>query len=254
VKAAWSLSLVGALALLVGCGVGQGSGSALGPMTMDDCGGPGRVFPPPDAPQDYNLAPRFFAAEQLLDLSGGRGKSNRLIIRLQANGRQREANDVLEFDIPNVYEVGRCLLGDIDSGAATKLDPGNCAGGRIRVGTGALIHAYLVPNLKCSTKMQMYDHVGTAISTMQPNGGAWESFIDFEFFGGLRNKPLQPDFKIDIDDRLKASFTLQLEDDAVISAQLDPLMPVVPTSHIHGNMKGDFDFLMQRGQGAQTFP
>jgi hypothetical protein len=242
-----------ALALLVGCGVGAGSGSAEGPMTMDDCGGPGKTFPPPEAPQDYNLAPKFFAAEQLLDLSGGQTKSNRLIIRLQANGRQREANDVLQFDIADVYEVARCLRGNSDAGGPA-LDPNNCAGGRIRIGIGALIHAYLIPNLKCSTKMQMYDHVGTAISTMQANGGAWESFIEIQAFGKATGGDLKPAFKIDIDDRLQGRFTLQFEDDAVVSAQLDPLMPRVPPSHIHGSMMGDFEFQMQRGQGAQTFP
>jgi hypothetical protein len=31
-------------------------------------------------------------------------------------------------------------------------------------------------------------------------------------------------------------------------------MPPIPHSHIHGMLTGDFDFVMQRGQGAQTFP
>jgi hypothetical protein len=243
---------------LVGCGVGEGEGHVSGPLTLEDCGGPGKMLPDPSNPQEYDMDPRFFAAEQLLDLTGGVVKSNRLIIRLQNTGRRREANDVLRFDIPNLFEVARCVHGGRKADGSPDFDEANCSGGRIRIGTNALIRSYLTPNFKCSTKVQMYDHVGTAISNdaLAVGDNNWESFIVFEAFGGAKKPdPPGPNFKIDIDDQLHAThFQLTIEDDAVVTARLDPLKPIPPHSFVHGSLQGDFDFVMQRGQGAQTFP
>jgi len=243
----------------LGCSVGQGTGEVRGPLTILDCGGPGKTFPDPMKPEDYDLQAAFFAAEQLLDLTLGQSKSHRLIIRLQNTGRRREANDILRFDIPNLYEVARCIRGAQADGGTSDFNQQECAMGptgmRIRVGPTALIRAYLTPNFKCSTKIQLYSHVGTAISTVKsPADGNWESWIVFSEMGSVRDAALNPDFKIEIDDRLEAEFELTIEDDAVVTAKRDPLMPPVPKSHIHGNLKGSFHFDMQRGQGAQTFP
>jgi len=245
--------------LALGCSVGQGNGKVKGPLTILDCGGPGKTFPDPAMPEDYDLHASFFAAEQLLDLSGGQSKSNRLIIRLQNNGRRREANDILRFDIPNLYEVARCIRGGQADGGAAQFQERDCFPGpngtRIRVGPNALIRAFLTPNFKCSTKIQMYDHVGAADSTVRmPADGNWESWIVFSELGSVKDPSLPSDFKIDIDDRLEAEFDLTIEDDAVVTAKNDPLMPPLPDSHIHGRLTGEFHFDMQRGQGAQTFP
>jgi hypothetical protein len=246
---------------LVGCGVGQGTGQVKGPLTIEDCGGPGKMFPDPKNPQPYDLEPKFFSAEQLLDLSFGRVKSNRLIIRLQNTGRQRETNDVLRFDIPDALAAARCVRGEMNPDGTPAYDTENCfvSGGqsRLRVGTNALVRSYLTPNFKCSTKIQLYDRVGTAISDLRvPNDGQWASYIVFDSFGNARgDHPPGPEFKIEIDERLNATdFHLTIEDDAVVSARLDPLKPPIPHSHINGSLDGKFDFDMQRGQGAQTFP
>jgi hypothetical protein len=251
------VALAGLLAL--GCSVGQGTGEVKGPLTIEDCGGPGVVFPDPENPQEYDLHAAFFAAEQLLDLNQGQTKSHRLIIRLQNTGRRREANDILRFDIPNLFEVARCIRAAGADAGADDYDHRECAPGpggtRIRVGPTALIRAFITPNYKCSTKVQLYPHVGTAISTVKtPPDGNWESWIVFSELGSVRDSDFGFDFKIDIDDRLEADFALAIEDDAVVTAKSDPLMPPIPRSHIHGNLTGSFHFDMQRGQGAQTFP
>jgi hypothetical protein len=244
----------------LGCSVGQGTGEAIGPLIIHDCGGPGEVFPRPDDPRPYDLHAAFFAAEQLLDLSGSQSKSHRLIIRMQNTGRRREANDILRFDVPNLYEVARCIRGMQADGGAGDFDARECAVGpkgvmRLRVGTNALVRASITPNFTCSTKMQPYDHVGTAISTVRmPGDGNWESWIEFSELGSVRGSRLNPDFRIDIDDRLEAEFALTIEDDAVVTAKNDPLLPPVPPSRINGSLAGSFHFDMQRGQGAQTFP
>jgi hypothetical protein len=244
----------------VGCSVGQGTGEVKGPLTILDCGGAGKTFPDPMMPEDYDLHAQFFAAEQLLDVSMGETKTHRLIIRVQNTGRRREADDILRFDIANLYEVARCVRGDKKPDGSDDFDPRDCArvgdGIRIRVGPNALIRAFLTPNFKCSTKLQLFDHVGTANSALRtPNDGNWDSFIVFSALGSARDAPISLDFKLDLDDPIEASdFELTIEDDAVVTAMSDPLMPPIPVSHISGKLHGEFHFAMQRGQGAQTFP
>ena len=243
-----------------GCSVGQGSGEVKGPLTILDCGGAGKNFPTAAMPnEEYNLHADFFAAEQLLDLSMGQSKQHRLIIRIQNKGRRREVSDILRFDITNLYEVARCVHGGASADGGADFDQRDCAPGptgtRIRVGPTALVRAFLTPNFTCSTKLQIYDRVGTAISSITPPaGGEWESYIVFSKLADATDNAPKSDFKIDIDDPIEAKFVLTIEDDAVVTAQSDPLMPPVPGSHIHGNLSGDFRFAMQRGQGAQTFP
>jgi hypothetical protein len=254
---------LGLVALLVlGCSVGQGTGKVFGPLMIQDCGGAGKVFPGPLTPGGvYDLHPEFFAAEQLLDLSMGKSKQNRLIIRLQNTGRRREASDILRFDITNLYEVAKCVRGDKLPDGKDDFDQRDCArgptGNRVRVGPNALVRAFITPNFTCSTKLQIYDHVGTADSAVRiPNDGNWDSFIIFSALGTAKtDQVLNSDFKIDLDDPLEASdFQLTIKDDAVVTAELDPLMPPIPVSHIGGHLEGEFHFAMQRGQGAQTFP
>src|SRR5207248_8009541 len=105
-----------------------------------------------------------------LDLSFSQSKAHRLIIRVQNNGRRREVSDILRFDITNLYEIARCVRGDKKPDGSNDFDERDCfpgpMGTRIRVGPTALVRAFLTPNFKCSTKLQIYDHVGTATSAV----------------------------------------------------------------------------------------
>jgi hypothetical protein len=111
------LILVASIAFLGACSVGKGSGAASGSIyaygcsdSGDYCGG--SVCPGTEAtPAPFDLRPSFFAAEPIDDLREYTSTSqfeimnNRLIIRLQASGKQIEQNDVLTFDVVSSYEV-----------------------------------------------------------------------------------------------------------------------------------------------------
>ena len=65
--------------------------------------------------------------------------------------------------------------------------------------------------------------------------------------------PISPTFRIQLEDRLHASaFSLTLQDEKVVTAQVDLLPPLDPD--IGGALTGWFDFELKRGQSAQIFP
>src|SRR5262245_36348382 len=109
-----SLRLMPAAALAAavaaaGCTVGGGSGSAKGQLWILGCV-KGEPYGTQAAPMDFDLAPSFFAGEPIEDISDG-PPSNRLIIRMQRSGNELQINDTLYFDVPNSYQVARCLRG-----------------------------------------------------------------------------------------------------------------------------------------------
>jgi hypothetical protein len=265
-----ALLVLAALAPLA-CQVGEGSGDVFGPLFIENCKGEvraGSVRTPfgmsPTAPAVYHLNPGFFAAEPIQDIATG-VKANRLIIRLQTTGRRREANDIVRFDIPDSREVARCVRGRIDPATAQPdYDPKECFWGpngpRVRIGPEALVRSYFTPNFTCNAPV-----VGTAVSTTPTaaNGGMWESWIEFEHFGTAeqanvaaeQRSMVSDEFKVEFDQRLTArALHLRLQDDAYVRAVLDMNPPPLRPPLISGELEGQFDFDMQRGQGAQTFP
>lgn len=242
-----------ALALLVaGCAVGQGNGYVQGPLTVTDCTGAGKnLIATMDHP--YDMQPQFFAGEPIRDLRIGSVRTNRLIIRIQKTGRQRELNDVLRFDIPNVYDVARCVRGPAQPG----YDEKNCVPGpdsvRIRVAPDSIIRSYFTPRFTCAWPQTYGDEqVGTAIAAPTASSD-WTSWIDLQDFGGARDKPVNSDFFVDFGQRLRAAkFHVTIEDDRVVRAAASGMPP--PTREIGGVLEGSFDFDLDRGQGAQTFP
>jgi hypothetical protein len=248
-----------ALALgVVGCTVGEGTGEVKGSLFILDC----NVKDPIDygdraLPKEYDLQPKFFVAEQLLHLGTTEATTrvNRLLIRLQSSGRRREANDILRFDIPDERAVALCVANQKDEKTGMpEWDPKNCFQGpngpRLRVAPNGLVRANLTPNFTCAAQI-----VGTAIASEMAADGNWESWIEFGQFGGAAQGRIGREFKIDIDERLQSTrFALTIEDDAVFTAKIDVLRPPVPDPRIGGTLSGSFDFDMQRGQGAQTFP
>ena len=93
-----------------GCGIGEGSGSAQGPLWILGCRRWQADYGTPDKPDDFDLKPTFFAGEPIEDIAG-MPPSNRLIIRMQRNGNAMEINDTLYFDIRNSAQVARCIRG-----------------------------------------------------------------------------------------------------------------------------------------------
>ncbi len=100
--------------VLIGCTIGNGSGSAKGSLWVTGCdgdtnfGGAGVVA---GVPQPYDLQPTFFAGEPIEDLATGSTHRNRLIIRMQGTGLATQYNDTVYFDIENSYEIARCVRG-----------------------------------------------------------------------------------------------------------------------------------------------
>jgi hypothetical protein len=251
------------------CQVGEGSGDVFGPLFIDNCKGEvrnGGVREPfadknnPTQPALYHLSPGFFAAEPIQDIAIG-PKTNRLIIRLQTTGRRREANDIVRFDIPDQRGVARCVRGRINADGLPDYDRSECFWGpngpRLRVGPDAIIHSYFTPNFTCNAPT-----VGAAISTVrEPNDGLWDSWIELDHFGNAgqpdipaqMRDPIDNEFKVEFDQRISArALHLKMVDDE--NARITVTTGPRPPPRLTAEFDGQFDFEMQRGQGAQTFP
>ncbi len=253
---------LGAVLLLGGCTVGEGTGDATGSIFVLSCKN-GDDLGTEETPVPYRLDPRFFAGEPINDVSLASIKQNRLIIRMQTTGRRREVNDVLRFDVTNSYEVARCVRGRVVNGKPD-YQTNECAwdaeGPRMRVGSDAIIRANLTLGVTCPER----PIAATAVSKtrMPPDAQAWESWIELLDFGAAKVDAAVPPeqrettdrgFRVDFNQRLRAkAFALTLEDDRRVSARKrgDP----IPGPEIGGQLGGFFDFDLERGQGAQTFP
>lgn len=248
---------VAAAVVAGGCTVGQGVGEVKGELFIIDC----NLKAPPDLgarnmPVPYDLKPKFFAAEQLLHLGTieATARVNRLLIRLQSSGRKREANDILRFDFPDERAVALCVRAQKNPDGTPAYDQRNCFQGpngpRLRVAPNALVKANLTPNFTCAAQI-----VGTAVSGDTATDGNWESWVELAEFGNAKHGDIGREFKVDIEDRLWATaFSLTMKDEVVVTAETDVTRPPIPDPRIGGKLSGYFDFVMQRGQGAQTFP
>jgi hypothetical protein len=267
--------LLAALVATAGCTVGSGAGSAAGPIWVVGCL-EGDDYGSPSAPREFNLNPTFFAGEPIEDIADG-PKINRLVIRMQRNGNGIEINDTLYFDIPDSGRVARCLRGRVDAAGVTDYDTGPgtiatptnpdtsddppwcdwSAGGsfpRIRVFPEGPVRAAFAPLRTCGSEARPPAFVNTT-------GDAETGWIEFEYFGNAEQPQLPPDmrtpigddFKVGFGQRLRATFNLQLEDHRVIVAiREDDLVP--QDARIGGMLEGYFDFELERGRAAQTFP
>jgi hypothetical protein len=91
-------------------------------------------------------------------------------------------------------------------------------------------------------------------------GDAIDGYVEFQDFGSaaqpslppdMRSK-VDPDFKVNFGERLRATFHLVLQDETVIGAIMDRIP--VPTPRMGGMLDGFFDFDLDRGRAAQPFP
>jgi hypothetical protein len=256
--------VIGLLVLSAACKAGEGEGTALGPLYILNCNGYGADLGSRAQPAIFDLKPGFFAAEPIEE-GDKYFKINRLIIRLQPNGRSRELNDVLTFNLPDSREVARCVRGGVVDGKPD-YDQKNCMQGpngpRLRVAPDALVRGSLAPFSTCVRPV-----VGTAIDDAMTT--EWDSWLELSQFGSAVQAARSPetrdrisaDFKVDIDEPLIApAFLLDLIDDATLPhycgglAGLCPAQRSLENAQIAGTLQGSFSFALQRGQGAQTFP
>jgi hypothetical protein len=246
------------LVFAAGCTVGEGSGEAVGALYVKGCheGDYGE----PEAPRYYNLRPEFFAAEPIEDIKKD-GTRNRIAIRLQNSGKSLESNDYLQFDIVSSYEVARCLRG------MNKLDPETAAfchwptgqtWPRLRIGPNLPVRASLALRDTCPQ--------ATLVGTARDGDGArsdvivplppeqWRSWIELSEFGVARTRDVAPNFRVEFNEQLRAeAFHVELIDDKVIDAERRR-EPPPPAPDLTGVLDGNFDFELEWGQGAQTFP
>ena len=264
-----------------GCTVGSGAGTASGPLWIVGCQeGENFGSPPPGEPKEFDLNPTFFAGEPIEDIADG-PHINRLIIRMQRNGNGIEVNDTLYFDIPDSGEVARCIRGrtvggvpDYDATSTGTLppvepvDPNDpnmqprpwcdwSAGGtypRINILADGPVRMALAPLRTCGSRSRPPAFVNVI-------GDAVIGWIEFEHFSGAQQPDLPPeertafdtDFKVAFGQRLMATFHIELQDHRVVLAiRQDDLVPQDP--RIGGTLDGYFDFNLERGRAAQTFP
>jgi hypothetical protein len=255
--------------LAAGCGVGDGVGATAGNLFVMECT-PGTASRGTLAvPAPYNMVPTFFAAEPIEDVRYG-GRENRILIRLETAGQRARRSkgvaalgpvkDILYFDV-DVLATARCVRAAA-TGAASP-DPRTClitdqGLARMRVGPEQPVRVSFAPRAECYRNTYV---VGKARGDdplvngiRQPVAPAgWESWVDFEAFGSARSNDPGNTFKVEFGEQLHASgFDLEIEDDLVLTAIKREEIP--PETQIRGHLEGYFDFDLERGQGAQTFP
>jgi hypothetical protein len=251
------ITLLGVVLLGNGCTVGEGEGAARGALYVKGCNDEIKDYGRPDLLLEYNLRPEFFAGEPIEDIKED-GNRNRLVIRLQNSGKSLESNDYLQFDIVSSYQVARCLHGSVDPDTAAVCHwPAGQAWPRLRIGPNLPIRASLALRDTCP--------LATLVGTARDGDGArsdvivplppeqWRSWIELSVFGTARDQEVAPTFRVEFNERLRAeAFHVDLIDDRVIDAERRRDPP--PDPDLLGRLDGNFDFELERGQGAQTFP
>ena len=272
VFASWCLQIcaagLGAALLLapLGCTVGEGRGAAKGKLYLKNCEGTAKVptkdLGTPTMLANFDLNPNFFVGEPIEDIKP-MGSDNRLVIRLLDAGKRLEDNDVMIFDMDS-FRVAQCVRG-VPAVLATDALKRFCAyepgktWPRLRVGPGFPIRASMALRKSCPGNPYVVAAArGTSAGTETAPAAQWDSWIELREFGEAAVRSgddVNPGFKVEFGERLFAdSFHLELVDDKTLRAQLDHNALVVPEPDIKGTVDGFFDFLLERGQGAQTFP
>jgi hypothetical protein len=252
-----------------GCGVGDGVGGATGTLFVLDCV-PGSVSRGTlAAPAPYDMVPEFFAGEPIEDVRVG-GRENRILIRLETAGQRvrrskgvaalSPVKDILYFDV-DAHATARCVRAAA-TGAATP-DASTClitpdGMGRMRVGPDQPVRVSFSPRAECYKNIYVVgkgrgDDPEVAGVRRAVPPAEWESWVDFQDFGSARSRDPGTDFKVEFGETLHAKFfDLEIDDDLVLSAIKREETP--PEAQIRGHLEGYFDFDLERGQGAQTFP
>jgi hypothetical protein len=270
----WAVSAGGCAA------VGDGSGSAAGPLWILGCEeGHPYMGGSPDNPRPYELEPTFFAGEPIGDISVIPGEEpsapqqNRLIIRMQRTGNAVEINDTLYFDIPSSYQVARCIRGaltptgepDWDTGTGTvNPDPAYANPWCEQNGPNGVPRIHMVPfgPVRASlAPLQTCHMTSPGPTVVSVTAVAMDGWIEFEHFGGAAQpsvpvadrKPVGFDFQVAYDQSLTATFDLVLDDDRRQTA-IYKMIDVPPAARIGGTLAGFFDFDLKRGRTGQTFP
>jgi hypothetical protein len=166
----------------------------------------------------YNLNPDYFVADMIYAADTQAHPQNKVMIRVQHGGRRLDEADGIYINIAQSSLVANQLSQDV--GPATNL------------------RASLVLNASCP------DH---------PVEMELDGTITFTSFGSASGTSNPETFKIGYGDHLAANFTnLTIVDRRAIALGGQGSVPTAPQSS--GTLTGNFDFVVQRGRGAQLFP
>jgi hypothetical protein len=252
-------------ALLLGCTVGDGSGEAKGKLYLKDCKtSPRADYGSIDVPADFDLRADFFTGEPIEDIKPN-GSDNRLVVRMQNAGRRLEDNDALVFDM-DVRPVAQCLRG-VPAIMETPAFKRFCAWlpgsswPRLRVGPDFPVRANMALRKSCGGNTYTVATArGMDLTTANATPEQWNSWLELREFGTAAHsgpgprQDVPPTFTVEFGQRLFADrFHLEITDDRLLRAEEDEEVPL-PIPDVRGTLDGFFDFELQRGQGAQTFP
>jgi hypothetical protein len=273
-----------------GCGVGDGTGAAVGTLFVEGC----RPISPTGVLPAYDLKPTFFAGQPIEDICPPPGncpgeRTNRLIIRMQRQGKRIEVDDTIYLDIENSVKVGNCIRGAVKNGAPlwdtrTILNPDGspttipfcdwswsvAADGGVPDAGAVDAGADPVAGMTAPRARINLSTLDYARASIMPLESCIEqrlvgvalpgSYIEFENFGSAAQPdvppterlPVDKDFKVLFGERVRASFHLVLNDERVTTAM--KLRDAVPSPKIGGVIDGTFDFDLDRTRAAQPFP
>jgi hypothetical protein len=229
------LYLMRLLAISVACGLlgsgagclpGSGKGAVDGSIFIRQCAAyvagssNGSVYSlgTAAAPAPYAMDPSFFIAEPVNDFQQ-LDPVNRVNIREQSDGSNIEQADVLYVNVASDFE------------AAMEI------GTPIAIGPNTNVRATLALNQTCP-----FPEVTPTL----------EGTMTFTSFGTAVAGAVPADFNINLGDRLTASFDFDVVD--VRAATIGGVGSVPVTPAVSGNLTGYFDFVVRRGQSAQSFP
>jgi hypothetical protein len=252
------------------CGVGDGVGVVEGMLYVRDCT-PEGDYGSAMVPWGYNMDPDFFVGEPIEDVREG-GLENRIVIRVETVGRRvRQSRgiiargplkDQLILDI-DVFPVARCMraatLGVVpeDLERFCLVTPGDPKP-RVRVGPEQPIRVNFIPRASCPKNSYVIgaaegDDPRPAGVRVAVDPANWLSYVVWTDFGDASGTNIDQNFKVEFGDRLRVdSFKLHIEDDKRLKAEREERL--LPVGEIEGDLTGLFDFDLDRGQGAQTFP
>lgn len=289
------MALAGAMVVsLAGCGVGDGTGAAVGTLFVNGCrpAVPGLGLP------DYDLKPTFFAGQPIEDICPPPGncpgeRTNRLIIRMQRTGKRVEVDDTIYIDVVNSVEVARCIRGFVDKGVPTwdvrnvlnpdgsptdipfcdwnwnaGLDDGGAAdggstdGGVLDGGAGAgppMTAPH--PRINLSTLDYVRGSImplGSCIEQRLVGVALPGSYIEFKDFGSAVRDGVAATNEIDGDFKVLFGERLRATFHLVLGDQRVTMAmknrDAIPTPKIGGVINGNFDFDLDRTRAAQPFP
>jgi hypothetical protein len=201
------------------CNVGDGKGMVAGTLFVRSCT-EDHDFGFNGAPVAFNLAPIYFVADPVNDLTLTHAHPiNHLSIRVQSTGARFEEADVLLVTVANDRDVAVALGQPLPLGPATN------------------VRASLALNQTCPFAEVQAELDGT---------------LTFTAFGSAGAGAATPnDFNIQFGDRLTATFSADVIDRR--AGTIGGLGGVPTTPAVAGHLSGNFDFFVRQGKAAQLF-